>query len=105
MTLVYGDNDWSRPTDRQANIGKVPGARHIVLRDTGHFTALEAPDAVAGIFPIGTDEKDPRGSQRGAQLAQRLTGNDFRARSRRRDVEKLVPSRQARLARLCLRES
>ena len=58
VTLVYGDHDWSRPTDRQANIESVPGARHIVLRDTGHFAALEAPDAVARILRNDTDEKD-----------------------------------------------
>jgi pimeloyl-ACP methyl ester carboxylesterase len=47
VTLVYGDEDWSRPSDRQANIESVPGAGDIVLRDTGHFAALEAPDDVA----------------------------------------------------------
>jgi pimeloyl-ACP methyl ester carboxylesterase len=50
VTLVYGDQDWSRPSDRQANIESVPGARDIVLRDTGHFAALEAPDDVAQIL-------------------------------------------------------
>jgi pimeloyl-ACP methyl ester carboxylesterase len=50
VTLVYGDHDWSRPSDRQANIESVPGARHIVLRNKGHFTALEAPHDVARIL-------------------------------------------------------
>jgi pimeloyl-ACP methyl ester carboxylesterase len=50
VTLVYGDGDWSRPSDRQANIESVPGARAIVLRDTGHFAALEAPDDWARIL-------------------------------------------------------
>ena len=50
VTLVYGDEDWSRPTDRRANIDIVPGARDIVLRNKGHFTALEAPDDVARIL-------------------------------------------------------
>ena len=50
VTLVYGDEDWSRPSDRQANIEAVPGARDIVLRDTGHFAALEAPDDWARIL-------------------------------------------------------
>jgi pimeloyl-ACP methyl ester carboxylesterase len=45
VTLVYGDHDWSRPSDRQA-----PGARHILLRDTSHFTALEAPHEVARLL-------------------------------------------------------
>jgi pimeloyl-ACP methyl ester carboxylesterase len=50
VTLVYGDHDWSRPSDRQANIDSVPGARYIELRGTGHFTALEAPHEVARIL-------------------------------------------------------
>jgi pimeloyl-ACP methyl ester carboxylesterase len=50
VTLVYGDGDWSRPSDRQANIESVPGARDILLRDTGHFAALEAPAEVARIL-------------------------------------------------------
>ena len=53
VTLVYGDEDWSRPSDRQANIESVPGARDIVLRHKGHFTALEAPDDVARILRDG----------------------------------------------------
>jgi pimeloyl-ACP methyl ester carboxylesterase len=50
VTLVYGDEDWSRPSDRQANIESVPGARDLVLPETGHFAALEAPDEVARIL-------------------------------------------------------
>jgi pimeloyl-ACP methyl ester carboxylesterase len=50
VTLVYGDEDWSRPSDRQANIESVPGARDLVLRETGHFAALERPDDVARIL-------------------------------------------------------
>jgi pimeloyl-ACP methyl ester carboxylesterase len=50
VTLVYGDHDWSRPSDRQASIESVPGADHIALRDTGHFASLEAPDQVARIL-------------------------------------------------------
>ena len=50
VTLVYGDHDWSRPSDREASIESVPGADHIVLRDTGHFASLEAPDQVARIL-------------------------------------------------------
>jgi pimeloyl-ACP methyl ester carboxylesterase len=50
VTLVYGDEDWSRPSDRQANIESVPGARDLVLPETGHFAALERPDDVARIL-------------------------------------------------------
>jgi pimeloyl-ACP methyl ester carboxylesterase len=48
--LVYGDEDWSRPSDRQANIETIPDARHIALPDTGHFVALEAPQDMARIL-------------------------------------------------------
>jgi pimeloyl-ACP methyl ester carboxylesterase len=50
VTLVYGDEDWSRPSDREANIETIRGARHIALPDTGHFAALEAPEDVARIL-------------------------------------------------------
>jgi pimeloyl-ACP methyl ester carboxylesterase len=50
VVLVYGDQDWSRPSDRRANIDAVPGARDIALHDTGHFAALEAPRDVAQIL-------------------------------------------------------
>ena len=39
-----------RGLDRKANIESVPGARYIELRDTGHFTALEAPHEVERIL-------------------------------------------------------
>jgi pimeloyl-ACP methyl ester carboxylesterase len=59
VTLVYGDHDWSRPSDRQANIESVPGARYIELRDTGHFTALEAPHEMARILHnVATNRKE-----------------------------------------------
>ncbi len=50
VTLIYSDEDWSRPSDRQANIGTIPRARHLELPDTGHFAALEAPQDVARIL-------------------------------------------------------
>lgn len=53
VTLVYGEEDWSRPSDRRANSESVSRARTIVLRNKGHFTALEAPDDVAQILLDG----------------------------------------------------
>jgi pimeloyl-ACP methyl ester carboxylesterase len=50
VTLVYSDHDRSRPSDQQANIELVPGARYIELRDTGHFAALEAAHEVVRIL-------------------------------------------------------
>jgi pimeloyl-ACP methyl ester carboxylesterase len=50
MTVVYGDQDWSRPPEREANFTLLRGARSISLSRTGHFAALEQPDRVAEIL-------------------------------------------------------
>jgi len=50
VTLVYGDHDWSRPSERQANDAVLRGARSITFADTGHFASLEQPARVAGIL-------------------------------------------------------
>ena len=50
VTLIYGDHDWSRSSERQANFALLRGARSIVLPDTGHFAALEQPARVAEIL-------------------------------------------------------
>jgi pimeloyl-ACP methyl ester carboxylesterase len=50
VTLVYGDHDWSRMPEREANLALLPGAESIALDDTGHFAALEQPARVAEIL-------------------------------------------------------
>jgi pimeloyl-ACP methyl ester carboxylesterase len=50
VTLVYGDHDWSRPPEREANLALLPGAHSLSLPDTGHFAALERPARVAEIL-------------------------------------------------------
>jgi pimeloyl-ACP methyl ester carboxylesterase len=47
--LVYGERDWSRQSDRDANRRALPDATHVDLEGTGHFVALERPDALAAI--------------------------------------------------------
>jgi pimeloyl-ACP methyl ester carboxylesterase len=56
VTVVYGDHDWSHPTEREADLDLLRGARFIALSSTGHFAALEGPDRVAEILldRIGT---------------------------------------------------
>jgi pimeloyl-ACP methyl ester carboxylesterase len=50
VTVVYGDHDWSRVAEREANLALLRGARSISLPDTGHFAALEQPERVAEIL-------------------------------------------------------
>lgn len=49
VTLVYGDHDWSRPSDRDANLSLIPGAQMITVSNAGHFSSMERPDAFAKI--------------------------------------------------------
>ena len=50
VTLIYGDYDWSRIPDREANLALLRDVRSISLADTGHFAALEQPARVAEIL-------------------------------------------------------
>ena len=50
VTLVYGDRDWSRVPEREANLALLPAARSITLDETGHFAALEQPARVTEIL-------------------------------------------------------
>ncbi|MFM9441200.1 alpha/beta fold hydrolase [Streptomyces acidiscabies] len=47
--LVYGENDWSRPSDREANRELLPAAEFTQVRGVGHFIALERPEVVADL--------------------------------------------------------
>ncbi|MEH0417395.1 alpha/beta fold hydrolase [Streptomyces sp. B21-083] len=47
--LVYGEKDWSRPSDREANKKLLPVAEFTQVRGAGHFIALERPDVVADL--------------------------------------------------------
>src|SRR6266511_2709163 len=50
VTLIYGDHDWSRIPEREANLSLLRGAQSISLPHTGHFAALEQPARVAEIL-------------------------------------------------------
>lgn len=50
VTLVYGDHDWSRPAEREANRTRIKHARMIVLKDAGHIASLDKPDEFARIL-------------------------------------------------------
>jgi pimeloyl-ACP methyl ester carboxylesterase len=48
--LIYGDEDWSRRSDREANRQLIPAAEFIEVPDAGHFIALERPEAPAKLL-------------------------------------------------------
>ncbi|WP_267354056.1 MULTISPECIES: alpha/beta hydrolase [unclassified Methylobacterium] len=54
VTLVWGDKDWSTLRDRAGVEGAVPAADVITLERTGHFSALERPQAWADIILAAT---------------------------------------------------
>ncbi|MGW1745166.1 alpha/beta fold hydrolase [Streptomyces sp. NPDC002092] len=48
--LVYGEKDWSRPSDREANRQLLPAAEFTQVPGAGHFIALERPDVLADLL-------------------------------------------------------
>jgi len=46
VLLVYGEYDWSRPEEREANQRAIPGAAMTIVKDGGHFLSLDVPEAV-----------------------------------------------------------
>ncbi|MFF5187895.1 alpha/beta fold hydrolase [Streptomyces sp. NPDC000345] len=48
--LVYGERDWSRRSDREANRELLPAADFTQVRGAGHFIALERPDILADLL-------------------------------------------------------
>jgi pimeloyl-ACP methyl ester carboxylesterase len=54
VTLVYGEHDWSQPSERDANLALLRDVQSNSLVDAGHFAALEQPDRVAEILLQGT---------------------------------------------------
>lgn len=50
VTLVYGDSDWSKTEERLENQKKIENSELIILKETGHFSALDSPDQVIQII-------------------------------------------------------
>jgi pimeloyl-ACP methyl ester carboxylesterase len=50
VTLVYGDHDWSKPAERDADATLIPGCTVITLPRSGHFSTMERPDLCASIL-------------------------------------------------------
>jgi pimeloyl-ACP methyl ester carboxylesterase len=54
VTLVYGDEDWSRPAEREANSQEIPNARLVTLEPAGHFASLDNPAEIAELIMRST---------------------------------------------------
>jgi pimeloyl-ACP methyl ester carboxylesterase len=50
VTLVYGSDDWSRPSERAENARLIPAVRTCSIPRCGHFASLEKPQAVAELI-------------------------------------------------------
>ncbi|WPP03980.1 alpha/beta hydrolase [Methylocella tundrae] len=50
VTLVYGDHDWSRPAEREANLALIKRGKTIALKDASHIASLERPEEFARIL-------------------------------------------------------
>jgi pimeloyl-ACP methyl ester carboxylesterase len=50
VTLVYSEQDWSRPAERDHVAGLLADVHRITIPDSGHFSALERPTEVAHIL-------------------------------------------------------
>ena len=48
--LIYGESDWSRPSDREANRRLLPRAEFTQVPSASHFIALERPDVPANVL-------------------------------------------------------
>lgn len=48
--LLYGEKDWSRPSDREADKKLLPAADFTQVPGAGHFIALERPDVLADLL-------------------------------------------------------
>ncbi|MFJ4282792.1 alpha/beta fold hydrolase [Streptomyces massasporeus] len=50
VTLVYSENDWSKPAERDRVANALADVHRITVPRTGHFSALERPDEMARIL-------------------------------------------------------
>lgn len=50
VTLVYGDNDWSTPAEREHNKRDLPNASMEIIKNGGHFLSLDRPEDVIRVI-------------------------------------------------------
>ena len=60
VTLIYGDKDWSRISERARTKELLKNARIFTLKNSGHFSSVENPQAVADIILSGNFKAESR---------------------------------------------
>jgi len=59
VTLVYGDRDWSRVEEREENHRRISDSKLVTLKETGHFSSLDAPEKVIEVILENSQVKIP----------------------------------------------
>ncbi len=44
VLLIYGDKDWSSKKEREANQRDIPAVKTEIIKQSGHFLSLDAPE-------------------------------------------------------------
>lgn len=66
VLLVYGEQDWSRPNEREANHGTIPRSRMTTVSGASHFLSLDAPEEFTQIIFNFTHAKSVTPTSRNA---------------------------------------
>ncbi len=52
VSLIWGDKDWSRSSEREHDRSLIPGVRMTTVENGGHFLPLDRPDAVIELLNL-----------------------------------------------------
>lgn len=55
VKLVYGDHDWSKPSEREQNSRDIPNSSIEIIKNGGHFLSLDQPSEVIRVITQSID--------------------------------------------------